>query len=255
MYPVYINEEGTKLPTDGEYYVVAGNGIWFRKDTGVFTGFIPVPSVAFLEDLDIRGDTIKCVLPKIPHELVMKTKKFFVQVFKKYHAEACVVLYYDKETGKCTIKVPRQWNDHTAVRYIRPSFSHKEDGLAVGTIHSHCDFGAFHSGTDHIDESTFDGVHITFGDITNKVGMSISASIVLNGMRCRVDPLVHLEGILADDEKQVYKITQPEGDVDFEAWAAEVDAWMEQVNQGDPPTPWTEENIIAWKEKNGNTED
>ena len=69
-----------------------------------------------------------------------------------------------------------------------------ENFLCVGTIHSHCDFGAFHSGTDIGDEEDFDGLHVTFGH-NNLVEFSISATIVVNGNRLQVDPLEVLEGI------------------------------------------------------------
>jgi hypothetical protein len=270
MFPVYLYEDDTELPAQGEYYVVAGNGIWFRKQTDVFTGFIPLSSICFLKDFDDANEAIKCMLPKIPHDIVMMVKKFFVQVFKKHHSEACVILYYNKEFGQYSICVPRQWNSHGAVHYIRPSLKLPPGptgdtvgsdsilplilGLPVGTIHSHCDFSAFHSGVDQQDESTFDGIHVTFGDITNPAGMSVMASFVLNNGRCCADPLLVLEGIVKVNET-LYKIIPPEREVDYNAWATEVDSWVAKVNVGDPPHPWTEKGIIAWKEKNGHQED
>jgi len=52
----------------------------------------------------------------------------------------------------------------------------------IGTIHSHCDFSAFHSGTDQADESTFDGIHITLGHV-NRNDFSIVASLAFSDNR------------------------------------------------------------------------
>ena len=80
MYPVYVYDDGVELPKDGEFYVVAGNGTWFHKDGVVFQGYVPVQSIAFLKDLGIGEEPVRCLLPKIPHDIVMKTKKFFVHL-------------------------------------------------------------------------------------------------------------------------------------------------------------------------------
>ena len=69
-----------------------------------------------------------------------------------------------------------------------------EGYLRVGTIHSHCDFGAFHSGTDINDEADFDGLHVTFGH-NNRDIFTISASIVVNNIRKSVEPMDFIEGV------------------------------------------------------------
>ena len=48
-----------------------------------------------------------------------------------------------------------------------------------GTIHSHCDFSAFHSGIDDADEHGFDGVHVTIGNVNGN--WSFSSRVMLNG--------------------------------------------------------------------------
>ncbi|NDH07532.1 hypothetical protein EBX93_16715 [bacterium] len=49
-------------------------------------------------------------------------------------------------------------------------------------FNSHCDFSAFHSGTDQADESTFDGIHITLGHV-NRNDFSIVASLAFSDNR------------------------------------------------------------------------
>jgi len=72
----------------------------------------------------------------------------------------------------------------------------------VGTIHSHCDFSAFHSGTDEADEASFDGVHLTFGHV-NQDRFSIAASIVFSNNRTKMNPVDVAEGIVFDSEELI----------------------------------------------------
>ena len=229
IYPVYVYEEGMKLPKDGNYYVVSGNGLWLHKDTGVVRGFVPVRNISMLEDLNADIE-VGCNLPKIPEKLVWQIKEFFRRVVEIHHAEAEVTLYYNKEKKDFKIYVPKQKVSHASVNYQTVGLTHIEgmqDYLRVGTIHSHCDFGAFHSGTDHEDESDFDGLHITFGH-NNRDEFSISASVVINGTRNKVDPETVLEGIAAHDA-QFYVLTSQNKDRQNDEWAQEISQWLEKV--------------------------
>lgn len=238
MFPVYVYEEGMDLPKKDTYFVVASNGIYLHKDTGLFEGFVKVDQISCIADLPV--DTLATTsLPKIPHALVMKIRRFFAQVFEKHHAEACVLLYYNEADGCYFVVAPEQQVSHVAVIYRKEPLSvlfGEEFRWAefacrsVGTIHSHCDFGAFHSGTDDADESTFDGLHLTFGHVNRASGMSVSASIVLNGQRTKIDPLSILEGVTHVDD-DAYMIDAPQGDTDYESLQREVDSWMERVNR------------------------
>ena len=64
----------------------------------------------------------------------------------------------------------------------------------IGTVHSHAGMSAFHSGVDDADEKTFDGLHITLGNM-NDDDISISASIVANGYRVIVDPTEYVNNL------------------------------------------------------------
>ncbi|NTU99147.1 hypothetical protein HGA64_04045 [Candidatus Falkowbacteria bacterium] len=70
--------------------------------------------------------------------------------------------------------------------------------LLVGSIHSHGSGMAHHSTgskfSDYDDEVTFDGMHITIGNINSRV-FSVSCSIMVNGKRFMLDPCKYLGGI------------------------------------------------------------
>jgi hypothetical protein len=88
---------------------------------------------------------------------------------------------------------PKQRVSGAGIDYDRDSVSLEGYDL-IGTIHSHANFSAFHSGTDHDDETSFDGLHITFGHVASD-DFSISASIMSNGQRFYVEPEEYLEGV------------------------------------------------------------
>lgn len=229
MFPVNVYQEGMELPSDGNYFVVAGNGIFLHKDAGLFKGFVRVENISSLDDMTI-GETATTSLPKIPHTLVMQVKKFFAQVFACHHAEACIILHYSEGEAKYKIIVPEQQVSHVAVMYKRML---PEDGYrSVGTIHSHCDFNASHSSTDDADEEHFDGLHITFGHVNSNIDMSCSASIVLNGQRTMIDPLSILAGVIGYGAGRYCIAPHPlDEDVDYEVLQKEVNSWMERVNR------------------------
>ena len=197
--PVIVYDGETELPKQGCYYIVAGNGCFFHKETagGVIEGLVPVKNIPLLKDFDVDF-SVQCKLPKIPAPLVYKIKKFFEKVVDKYTAEANVILYFNSETNDYKIHVPEQIVSRSSVRYRKEALSHTEnmgEYLCVGTIHSHANFDAFHSNTDESDEAFFDGLHCTFGN-NDKSRFSIASSVVRNGLRRRVEPSDFLEGIV-----------------------------------------------------------
>ncbi len=228
LFPVYIYEEGLELPTEGTYYLVSGNGLWLHKDTGIVRGFVPVDNISVLEDLKAEAQ-IGMNMPKLPAKFVYKIKKFFQEVVGIYHAESATILYYNKHTGEFKVQVTDQNVSHGGVHYKRIGLSHTDemaDFLRVGTIHSHCDFNAFHSGTDIRDEEDFDGLHCTFGH-NDREQFTITASIVMNGHRMSVDPSTVLEGI-EQIKGDYFTLNQPDPEVVAE-WEGEKGRWLSHV--------------------------
>ncbi len=202
-FPLYINVDGMELPKEGTYFVVAGNGCWMHKDTGIIRGFVPVPTISFLEDLDAQVQ-LEVRLPKIPAKLISRTQEFFRRVVDEHRSESEVNLLFNSETDSYMIHVPRQQVSHSGVKYNRAATVHKpelEGYRRVGTIHSHCDFSAFHSHTDIGDEEDFDGIHITFGH-NDCEEFSISACVVINGNRGPIDPMAMIDGITPVGEEE-----------------------------------------------------
>ena len=191
--------------------------------------------ISILQEIDTKTD-VHCNLGKIPQSFVYRVKQFFAQVVQKYHTEANVIIYYNKETKAFKLFPSEQSVSHGGVQYKRKGIIHlaeMEGYLRVGTIHSHCDFGAFHSGTDIGDETDFDGIHITFGH-NDKDEFTISASIVMNSCRHPIDPLEVIDGVVATEndvrEHGHYKLVNIT-DEQKTQWLEGMDQWMDTIQR------------------------
>lgn len=189
LYPVYLYEDGFELPKTGKYYLVTSKGIYFHKETKVGTGLVKVDGIPWLEPVTAA---MTLGLPKITGDIIATALTFFRKVFQVHRSEAYVTLMYSTKLAKYRLWCPQQTVSAGSVNYDRtdqPSFQDRteNDWQMVGTIHSHCDFSAFHSGTDTFDESTFDGIHITLGHV-NRSQFSMVASVAFNNQREQMEP-------------------------------------------------------------------
>lgn len=181
MFPVYIKEPNTEPPETDVYYIVARNGVFFKKKNGWIDATVPVKQIAVLEEQAISA---KILLPNLSSVVMAKTIKFFKAVFKKYQSEAAVLLHYNKEKGY-EISIPEQKVTSAHAEYN--PMERLEEYNCIGTIHSHGRMSAFHSETDTHDEAQHDGVHITIGDMDYKDCFSMDGEIVVNGARFGLD--------------------------------------------------------------------
>lgn len=210
-------EVGYAVPTaQGIVYIqksetVVKNDWWKKKEEEEDDLQIVDPSTG-----ELMGDTednmdqrllavepyINMNLPKLEQEIIYKALLFFRKVFNKYKAEAIILLAYNEANKEYALFCPKQQVSGAHIDYDRDLserlttvrknededwFELLESGYTkVGTIHSHCDFQAFHSGTDTGDEASFNGVHITLGHVVSQE-FSVAASLVLNDYREEVD--------------------------------------------------------------------
>lgn len=224
--PVYVLDgDQSELPNEGMYFIVASNGTFIHKDLGYLQATVPVTEISVLNEY--KPTPVQCSLPKIPAELSYQIHAFFKTIVEKYCAESVIILYIDRETGQYVFQVPKQAVSHASVRYQIEAMTHDHPNLLkVGTIHSHCDFDAFHSGVDDADEEHWDGVHITYGD-NEKSSISITASYVIQGKRMAIEPSDLIEGLEKTGEKN-YKLAK------FEIAPETMKAWTDQVSHYNP---------------------
>jgi len=189
MFKVVVNDGTQELPDDDIYYIVAKEGIFLKKKIGVMESIAPVKNISILESASTMA---RMYVNPIPAQTGAKILSFFREVYRQFRGEAIVLLFYNEETGKYRVVPPHQKVTAAACDYNRGVTI--EGWTMIGTIHSHANFSAFHSGTDDADEKTFDGLHITYGHVTSDE-FTLSASIVANGHRFMVEPEDYMQGI------------------------------------------------------------
>lgn len=162
------------------YYVLTKDGFFLRKRT--LFGDATVPIKVMPESLvkPESGATFVQNGLKFPMWLVLQAHDFFKKVLERHHSEAAVIVTYNMREKKFRLFIPEQYVSYGGV-HQRYNPEHLRDGwYAVGTIHSHCDFGAFHSGTDTHDADEMDGLHMTIGMIGKENGPQVATMIAMN---------------------------------------------------------------------------
>lgn len=182
MFPIIVNDGQTPFPEDDIYYIICKEGVYLKKKLGVMESIAPVKTISILKSIETMA---KMHVRKIPATKAQQIINFFKAVYKEYYGEAIVLLFYNQELKKYKIICPKQEVSGGGADYNKAIVIDGWD--MIGTIHSHAAMSAFHSGIDDKDEESFDGLHITFGNMRDD-DISVSASIVANGFRVIVDP-------------------------------------------------------------------
>lgn len=217
LYPVYFATDDVELPKDKTYYLVTSKGLYIHRKTKFGSGLVKAEGVPWFND---PNTDFHLTLPKIPSLIIGQAWEFFRQVFDKIRSESYLTILYNEKEKSYKLYCPKQIVSHGSVDYgnygtdakaaydaIAPK--DREGWTVIGTIHSHCDFDAFHSGTDTGDEAQMDGIHITLGHV-NQDECSVSVEISLTGNRYKLSP----EGICPGFVKQA---EEPEQD-DFSSY-------------------------------------
>lgn len=192
MFPVYLKrDENDPPPEDDIAFIVGRDGLYVQKRTVVYRATVPAKEIPTLAPVEVKAEY---ALPPIPAELVMQMFLFFRAVWEREHSEAIVLISWNKTRGTFRLDAPEQHVDSTRCRYELADFRPAEGFTLVGSCHSHGTLLAYHSGKDEGDESTFDGIHLTFGRITDK-RLDIVASLAVGGTRFPQDVERVLGGI------------------------------------------------------------
>ena len=182
MFKVVLNDGQTPMPEDDIYYIIGKEGVYLKKKLGVMESIAPVKNISILESV---ASSAQMHIAPIPGKWIAKVIGFFKAVYDTYRSEAIVLLFYNEATGHHKIVPPHQKVAGASCDYDKGMTI--EGYTMIGTIHSHANMSAFHSGVDDSDEEHFDGLHITLGNLGDDYP-SVSASIVSNGFRQMIDP-------------------------------------------------------------------
>ena len=156
-------DQHAAFPADNLCFLAGANGLFKQVRNDFYSVRVKSDEVAGLAELEEEA-TLK--VPPLPLELFRRVEAFFAAVFEKFKSEAVVLLVCNPALREWRVVVPRQLVRGLRVSYDLDTLPPAPDGFELfGTIHSHADIGAFHSGTDDHDEIHFDGLHITIGNL------------------------------------------------------------------------------------------
>jgi hypothetical protein len=238
MINVHVKHPGTEEPSEGTYYIVARNGLHMRMRTDWVDAVIPMKE---LQALECEKPRAKILLPPIDTRTFLQIYGFFRSVYLAHQTEAAVLLHYSREHG-WNFTVPRQRVSRVRIKY---EMTQRLKGYrCVGTMHSHGNLKAEHSDIDIAGEATFDGIHITLGNLDEYPHFSMDAEIVLRGQRFPL-PIEHIEGVVVPIQISVeetflkgtfhstlYTLTENEV---LKDWVVP-EEWMQRVQT--PAWPW-----------------
>lgn len=190
MFEVFIHDGQSNIPPDEDiYYIIGKDGIYLKKNLGLMESLVPVDKIPSLQNVQCSA---VMHIPKIPATLFAKVYEFFKAVYEKHKSESIILIFYNQNTKKYKMVAPTQTVSGAACDYNKGMII--KDMTMIGTIHSHGNMSAFHSGTDDADEKVFDGLHITIGNVNDEY-CSISTSVVANGYRAMFEESDYIEGV------------------------------------------------------------
>jgi hypothetical protein len=203
MFNVWINDGKTEMPKDDIFYIVSKEGLFLKKKMGIFESMTPVDKVSVLQPVESYASLD---IKPIPGWQFAQILCFFRAVYEKFSSEAIVILHYNQKNGRYLIEVPTQQVSGAAADYETDK-THK-CFERLGTIHSHANFSAFHSGVDDKDEFDWDGLHMTIGNVKSEY-FSLSTSITAGGVRFKVPSVEYVESLKIKYYDIITKVEKP----------------------------------------------
>ena len=156
-------DQRAAFPADNLCFLAGANGLFKQVRNDFYSARVKADAVFGLAEL--KEDATLNV-PPLPLDLFRRVEAFFVAIFEKFKSEAVVLLQCNPKLNEWRVVVPRQSVRGLRVTYDFGTLPTAPEGFELfGTIHSHADISAFHSGTDDRDEIHFDGLHITVGNL------------------------------------------------------------------------------------------
>jgi PRTRC genetic system protein A len=174
---IHLYTEGTELPEE-DCIIIAREGFFLKQRSNWVNAIVPIKTLSLLNSLESEAELL---LPSIPQILFAKIVIFFKEIYLAQRTEAAVLIHFREEDGDWQITVPEQTATGSHVEY--DSSTRLPGYLCVGTAHSHCDMGAFHSATDAKDEMGHDGIHITIGRLDKFPLFEVDGEVNVRGSR------------------------------------------------------------------------
>lgn len=183
---------------DLSYALVLGENGSFTYKKNIVASIIQPDSKKNFAKVDEKFDF---KLPNLDKESWKRMLGFFIWSYRTHSAEAMVHLFFNREDNSYIPLPPvEQIVSSGTVEYGEASRPTIAGAINVGTAHSHHTMTAFHSGVDENDQAKYDGLHITFGKITD-INPEIDARVFCDGKSHKIP----LEKIIPKSELPVYE--------------------------------------------------
>lgn len=171
---------------------VCENTVYIKEETHLFTRYVEANIV--INEIQEK-DLFTWKKAKIPYSLWEAIVSFMKWSQKEFKSEAHCSLFYNlaedkwdawafpQETNGMTVKL---LPDDPLYKEQRQQF--KADWILAGSVHHHCEMGAFQSGTDSSDECAKDGVHVTVGKTSSdRVELHVRKTLEGTTVTCRIE--------------------------------------------------------------------
>lgn len=150
------------------YYVVAHEGLYRHQNTEL--GRLLIKAKELPDDLPKIGNPVgqfTFTAERLPAALYAQAVHFFRRIYTLHKTEAEVLITRNYRTLEYKLFIPHQRVTGASVKSIYEPTHIARNWMVVGSLHSHCMMGAFHSGTDTGDAADMDGLHGTVGMVMN----------------------------------------------------------------------------------------
>jgi hypothetical protein len=241
--PIYLKTDANSpWPSEKVFYLLSRDGLFLCRNHEFFRSCVPAPRGP--SELEDHNAGLELKYPRIPMDLFEQAVGFFHRAWKKLGGESCVLLAYNRAEKKVEIIVPEQvatvsrgfyGESAIGLSYQMPK-NLPPDVTIFCDIHSHCDMGAYASGTDADDETHRTGLHIVVGRL-HQEPPQFHAEAVADGKRFRVNTDV----LLAEYRRRNTDFPVEWMDkISAEYYGMKKSAWANDRNNSD--SLWTSDN-------------
>lgn len=197
LFETVIYKDGELPKPVNPFFVTDKNGTFLYRETLIGNALVKQTGVAKqqkLGDLGMPHGGFFWGEHKVPAKLITQATAFFRRIYDKQKTEAEVLITMNAETHEMRLFVPYQRVNGAGVKSIYDHSHIAPNWYVIGTLHSHCHFSAFHSGTDTGDADKMDGVHFTIGMLQNEPPQ-IVGMVSMSGQRSHYEDVSRIANL------------------------------------------------------------
>lgn len=183
----YTGQEPLELLDEHRLFFVAAKNSYYINRPGILGPALLPFYPPDMKDFPNKNGFLNYKFQKLPPTIMSQALDFFRRTYNRLKTEAEVLIAYNPNLEpNIKLFIPPQRVSHASVNSAFDPTHLGRGWQLIGSMHSHADFNAFHSGTDTNDAAEFDGVHITIGHV-NTDKPSWAAMVTQNNTRWDFD--------------------------------------------------------------------